>query len=335
MIEWLQMAPERRGEILGLVSRLTGLPGYAIEKDWWVTLVLNAIFSTCYGQHLVFKGGTSLSKVWGLIERFSEDIDLVLDRSVLGFDGELSKTQIGKLRKVSCAFISDTFKEALHRRLVDIGVPAEVFSLAAMISQDSDRDPQTLQLNYRSELTKSPYLRDTVLIEIGARSLREPSTTTAITSLISQALGEKSIAGKSFEVLAVMPERTFLEKIFLLHEEFSKPADKIRNDRMSRHLYDLEKIMDTGFGINALSDRELYQTIVDHRRKFSAMKGIDYDSHAPRSICFIPGEHVMGSWEKDYRSMQENMIYGQSLPFSRLILRLKELEQRIRILDRL
>ncbi|SDD82465.1 Nucleotidyl transferase AbiEii toxin, Type IV TA system [Dyadobacter soli] len=333
MVEWLQASPTKRKKILRTVSRATRLSGRAVEKDWWVTLALFAIFKTPYAQHLVFKGGTSLSKAWGLIERFSEDVDLVLDRSALGFEGELSKTQIAKLRKASCAFISGAFRSAVCNQLLEIGVEEDVFSLEAAFCEDSDRDPQILHLHYRSDLASAAYLRSEVLIEIGARSLSEPAMPTPITSIISQVLGEKSIAGKPFNVLSVIPERTFLEKMFLLHEEFRKPLEKIRHERMSRHLYDLEKIMDTAFGRNALSDIALYQTIVEHRRRFNAMKGTNYDSHSPRTLCFMPGENVMLNWERDYRSMQENMIYGKSLPFDNLISRLQELESRVRLID--
>lgn len=100
MIAWLQHTPERQQELLGLASSRSGLPAGAIEKDWWVTLALNAIFQTPWAAGLVFKGGTSLSKSWGLIDRFSEDIDLVLDRAILGYPEDLSKTKIKALRSV-------------------------------------------------------------------------------------------------------------------------------------------------------------------------------------------------------------------------------------------
>ena len=98
-MEWLKIADDRKRIIITQTANNLGLPPYAIEKDWWVTLVLRAIFEMPIGEHLVFKGGTSLSKAWHLIERFSEDIDLAIDRSFLGFEGELSKNQIDKLRK--------------------------------------------------------------------------------------------------------------------------------------------------------------------------------------------------------------------------------------------
>ena len=92
--EWLKISKDRRIEILNQASNTTGLPAIAIEKDWWVTLALKVAFSTKWAPNLVFKGGTSLSKSWQLIERFSEDIDLSLEREVLGFTGDLSKNKL-------------------------------------------------------------------------------------------------------------------------------------------------------------------------------------------------------------------------------------------------
>lgn len=110
MNEWLKLSEKRRLEILKQVNNQTGLPTDAIEKDWWVTITLKAIFLSKFAEHLVFKGGTSLSKAYNLIERFSEDIDLSIDRTILGFEGELSKTQIKKLRKASGNFIVGELK---------------------------------------------------------------------------------------------------------------------------------------------------------------------------------------------------------------------------------
>ena len=116
---WLTLSKERRIEILNQATELTGLPAVAIEKDWWVTLALNASFSLKYSNDIVFKGGTSLSKGWNLIERFSEDIDLAIDRKYFGFDGDISKTQIKNLRKQSCEFISTTFLDDLTKTLTE------------------------------------------------------------------------------------------------------------------------------------------------------------------------------------------------------------------------
>src|SRR5205814_7589456 len=100
--KWLNISKERRVEILNQISNNTGLPAVAIEKDWWVTLVLNASFALAYSNNIVFKGGTSLSKGWNLIDRFSEDLDLAVDRKFFGYEGDINKGQIRSLRKKSC-----------------------------------------------------------------------------------------------------------------------------------------------------------------------------------------------------------------------------------------
>ena len=329
MIAWLQHTPERQRELLGLASSRSGLPAGAIEKDWWVTLALNAIFQTPWAAGLVFKGGTSLSKSWRLIDRFSEDIDLVLDRAILGYPEDLSKTKIKALRRDSCAFISGEFREKLEQQLLDIGIPPKLFSLTVKETTEHDRDPQVLVLNYASVLDKDPCMREAVLIEIGARSLREPAEQREIGSLIAQTLKNNGVAGAPFSILTVTPPRTFLEKIFLLHEEFSKAEEKVKSERMSRHLYDIERIMRTEYAEQALADKELYQGIVAHREKFNALRGLDYSRHQPASIRFLPPEALLKDWEADYRAMRESMFYGESLPFGELISRLRFLQKRI------
>lgn len=329
MIAWLRHTPERQQELLGLASSRSGLPAGAIEKDWWVTLALNAIFQTPWAAALVFKGGTSLSKSWGLIDRFSEDIDLVLDRAVLGYPEDLSKNKIKALRRDSCAFISGEFRQKLQEQLLAMGTPSQLFSLTVKETTEHDRDPQVLVLNYTSVLDKDPYLREAVLIEIGARSLREPAEQREIGSLISQTLKNNAVAGAPFSILTVTPQRTFLEKIFLLHEEFSKAEEKVKSERMSRHLYDIERIMRTEYAQQALDDRELYLGIIAHREKFNAVRGLDYTGHQPATIRFLPPDTSLKDWEADYKAMRESMFYGESISFDELIARLLILQKHI------
>ena len=129
-------------------------------------------------------------------------------------------------------------------------------------------------------------------------------------------------------IRTVVPTRTFLEKLFLLAEEFQK--DMPRSVRMSRHLYDLEKLMDTEYCCQALSDRTLYDAVVVHRRTYYALKHVDYDCHHPSTINFMIPESAMDAWRSDYIEMRRHFIYGQSLEFDILIQRLKELQGRIR-----
>jgi predicted nucleotidyltransferase component of viral defense system len=288
---------------------------------------LNIIFSLPYANHIVFKGGTSLSKAWDLIERFSEDIDLVIDRKHLGFEGELSRTQVKKLRKASFSFIGTDFYTDINNELIKLGVTA--YELIVQEMKNTDTDPLIIELRYKSLTEEFDYLKPRVLIEVGARSLMEPVDEKAIISIVSSEFSQLPFAEKEIVIPVVSPKRTFLEKIFLLHEEFQKETKFIRVERMSRHLYDLEKLMDTPHGIEALKDSDLYNIIVEHRRNFNAIRGIDYANHTPKSINIVPSEETIKYWEKDYKTMQESMFYGSTISFGKLIERITELNTRI------
>lgn len=325
---WLTLSKERRIEILNQATELTGLPSVAIEKDWWVTLALNASFSLPYSKNIVFKGGTSLSKGWNLIERFSEDIDLAIDRKFFGFDGDISKTQIKNLRKQSCEFISTIFLDDLTKILTEWKAIDEC-KLIAQPVKDSDKDPQVIEIHYNSVIETSEYLPQRVLIEVSSRSLMEPIEERKINSILSENFPQQSFVTVPFAIPTVLPQRTFLEKVFLLHEEFSQDPEKIRIDRLSRHLYDLEKLMDTKHGIDTLKNTDLYNNIVAHREKFNPLRGLDYANHIPSKIKIIPPEGVVKDYERDYVEMTKFMIYGNPLKIDRLMKRILELQTRI------
>ena len=327
MNEWLKLSEKRRLEILNQVNNQTGLPTDAIEKDWWVTITLKAIFSSKFAQHLVFKGGTSLSKAYNLIERFSEDIDLSIDRTMLGFEGELSKTQIKKLRKASGNFIVGEFKEELISELEKLGVNKENYNLIFDDEIDDTSDPHRIELEYNSIVEPGEYIPQRVIIELGSRALLEPNEQKIIQSIIGQIYPEQAFTIQPFEVIVVVPTKTFLEKIMLLHEEFLKPTENIRHYRMSRHLYDIEKLMDHDYGKEAIKNKELFETLVQHRSKYTPIRGISYELHTPQTINFIPPAEVTELWKKDYQAMQEFMIYGDTMEFEELIDKLKNLNE--------
>lgn len=328
MKAFIKLSKKEKLNIFNQVSEKKGLPSYAVEKDWWVTLALNVIFSLSYSKHIVFKGGTSLSKAWNLIERFSEDIDLAIDRKYLGFEGQLSKTQVKKLRKASCSFIGSEFYKDINDALIKLGVTD--YELVVQETKDSDTDPLVIELRYKSLTETSDYLRPRVLIEVGARSLMEPVENKVIISMVSEVFRELPFAETEIIIPVVSPKRTFLEKIFLLHEEFQKETKFIRVERMSRHLYDLEKLMDTIYGTDALKDIELYDIILVHRMNFNTVRGIDYANHSPQLISILPPEETIKDWEKDYKTMQESMFYGTTLSFRKLMERIAELNARIK-----
>ena len=332
MSNWLQLTKEQRLDTIYEVSRQSSgiLPIQAIEKDWWVTLALKAVFQTPYAKYLLFKGGTSLSKSWNLIDRFSEDIDLAIDRDILGYTGNPTNSQIKKLKKKACEFISNELRDAIEAQLLQSGIPATAFKLTAAEVIDTDKDPQQLILAYDSLLDPVDYIKSEIQIEISGRSLKEPWSNRLVQSFIDTGYSGQPFTGEPFEVPTVEPRRTFLEKAFLLHEEFSKPTEKIRSGRMSRHLYDLDVLMDTEHGTGALADPELYYSIIEHRAIFNRLPGIDYNTHAPTSIYFIPPPSVIADWEADYKTMRETMFYGETKSFADLIIRLQVLLERFR-----
>lgn len=316
-------------------SKHPGVNQYAIEKDWWVTVVLKALFQTDCCDFLRFKGGTSLSKGFNIIQRFSEDIDLAISHSFFGVE-KTSKNQREKLRKIARTYIHKTLSTQLDACLKDMGVSGYNIETVYQMKDkngdwrpiDSDKDPTVMLLHYPSILEDSiNYIPPRIKIEISCLSMDEPTEMRRISSLIGDCfVGEDEET--ECRVRTVLPTRTFLEKIFLLAEEFQKV--KPRSVRMSRHLYDLEKLMDTEYGKEALLNRKLYDAIVEHRKTYYALKYVNYDLHAPSTINFlIPDSHV-DAWEADYADMRRYFIYGDSLSFDALLQRMAELQNRVR-----
>lgn len=312
-----------------------GINQIAIEKDWWVTIALKALFQTDCRDSLIFKGGTSLSKGFNIIERFSEDIDLAINHSFFDIE-RTSKSQREKLRKKARAYIHDTLSAQLDAHLKEMGVSGYNIENVCQVqdkngewrSIDSDKDPTVILLHYSSILEDTiNYIPPRVKIEISCLSMNEPTELRPIRSLIGESFdGEDTDADSS--VRTVIPTRTFLEKLFLLAEEFQK--EKPRSVRMSRHLYDLEKLMDTEYGKEALSNRKLYDAIVEHRKTYYALKYVNYDLHDPSTINFTIPEPVIGAWKNDYADMRRFFIYGESLEFDALMQKIKELQERVR-----
>jgi predicted nucleotidyltransferase component of viral defense system len=329
---FLQLPENEKIELINQMHEETKLPQVIIEKDLWVTAVLRALFALPYAENLSFKGGTSLSKCWNLIERFSEDVDIAINREFFGFIGNtFTINQINKLRKSACKFIRNNLQNDLARQMETNGIPA-VFSAKVNITPETTIDPEKVFVEYKSVFNASPYIKNTVVLEIGGRSMKEPLQKIEIQSFIDKYFSQATFAEKSFEINVVVPERTFLEKVCLLHEEFSKPSEQVRVERMSRHIYDLAQMIDTPIAENALANKDLFHSIVAHRRMFIAMKGFDYDTLAPKTIKIIPPESVISKWEDDYDKMQ-TMIYGKTLSFNDIIEKITQLNEKMKRLE--
>ena len=334
-MKYIDLSKEDRIDVLDRVStELNIKQREVIEKDWWVTAVLRALFNLPYAQHLSFKGGTSLSKCWHLINRFSEDIDIAIDREYLGFSGKLSRTQISdKLRRATCSFVRETMQYDLAEQLYKNGITKDKYQVNVDITSISTTDPETININYDSALTFSVesenglYILPKVKVEVSGRSMSEPVSEVPIESMIDYIYPKVPFAEPKFNVRTVLPERTFLEKIFLLHEEFAKDNALIKIERMSRHMYDIGQMLKTPIAESAIRNKQLYRQVVEHRRTFIGLRGFDYDSLYPNTLNFIPPTSIIEQWKADYENMLIHMIYGETVSFEELVNNLYELNK--------
>lgn len=332
-IDFYKIDKEEKAAIFNEIATQKGMKPFAVEKDWWVSRTLEIIFQMPIAKYLVFKGGTSLSKSWKLINRFSEDIDLAIDKEFFGFTGELGKNQRDKLRKKAGAYTTGTFFEELKQAFAKEGY--EELDFVLIEAKESDQDPRVLEIYYPPIIKPdTEYLLPRVQIEVSCRSLREPFSIQSFGALVDEIYTNKEFAKPFFEVPTVNAERTFLEKLFLLHEEFHRPSEKMRVDRLSRHLYDVYQLTKAGIDVKAFNDKELYETIVAHRYLFSRIGEVDYNLHHPNHLNPIPPKDVITEWENDYVKMKEDMIYEVNKPsFEDLINNLKDLRKKLQLID--
>ena len=329
MNNWLTLPKETQKELFNQISSNTGLPAFAVEKDAWVTLALRMLFNSSLKEHIVFKGGTSLSKCYNLINRLSEDIDIALDRKYLGFGEELTKGQIRKLRKSSHKFVLNELPSILIGSLNEYRIEHEQYKIDVENIKISDQDPETLLLKYNSVYDDEPYLQPAVKIELGSRSLIEPFEEKEINSLIDDNYKDSEFIENKFNVKAVIPEKTLIEKMILLHEEFLKPSDKIKAHRMSRHLYDIYKIKQTEYFSKAAADKELFTAICKHRANLTPLKSntpLDYNKLTFENLQFIPPSEIIDEYRRDYNSMRTTMFFGDSPTFETIIEELKSIK---------
>ena len=343
MSKWIDFSIDERRAMIQAVSQAKQIDEASAEKDWWVTAVLYAMFHTSISEYLLFKGGTSLSKGWNIINRFSEDIDLALSRDYflnvkkLSCASCTSNTQIHNLREKGQDFLLGEFKSELDNKLKALGLDVTVLGDNEVLDENGeprrvphDKDPSVLYVQYPSLYnSQTPYAVPTIKIEISVLSMSEPFEMRRISSLVEQVFDGEDVDSDFVQAIrTVSPARTFLEKAFLLCEEYQK--DRPRTHRMTRHFYDLEKLMQTPYAEMALKNAALYHEIVEHRRKFYHVGYVDYDKELPANIQIVPDGELMPAYETDYNEMKESFIYGKSLDFKELMQKMAELQEWVR-----
>lgn len=336
MNKFLELTAAQRRTVFEQAAIRIKLPVASIEKDFWVTEMLNILFSLPYADKMVFKGGTSLSKVWGVIRRFSEDIDIAIDRSIFGIEGDVTKKQLKKLRKASSVFVRDILANDLIAATNQAGLN-DFVTIKADPDGEGDAtypEPRQIHIIYKSVLPydSNPYLRDEVLLEVGARSLFEPTAKSKVESFVTTVFPHLTSNDKEIQVVAAVAEKTFLEKAFLLHELFT--TDGCRNaNRKSRHLYDLCKMLDAGIADRAIPNDELWETIRHHREVFTSIRDVDYTPDIRKRIVLTPPESVIEEWKNDYDTMVANMIYEDKVPtFSDILAGAAKIESKFKTL---
>jgi hypothetical protein len=339
MSKWIDAPDVDRQQSAYIIASEKNISEGAVEKDWWVTAILKILFSLSPAKYMLFKGGTSLSKGWNLIDRFSEDIDIAIYRDfyydIFGKECAKAETnnQVKVLRVTNRDYIVGGFTEELKTKLADGGL-GECAVEAVTTKEDGspidhDSDPVVIEIAYPVKVKSDTYVRPVVKVEISCLSMKEPYEVKRISSLVGEKFPQLDDE-TSTVIPTITPTRTFLEKAFLLNEEYQRRFP--RTNRMSRHLYDLERLMDTQFAVAALADMSLYNEIIDHRRRFYHVGGVKYELNQPATIAFCPTGELRDKMRIDYNAMKSSMIYGDKLPFEELIARLEILQGRFRAL---
>jgi hypothetical protein len=327
MDAFLQIPKARRLLAFQQVDDVMGLQAVSVEKDFWVCWTLRELFSLPgIGSHLTFKGGTSLSKAWKLIERFSEDIDIIVDKEALGFGGEAApdRAPSNKQRKARLEALIATCREWVQGKLqpaLRARLEETIGKKGWLLEVDPDMPGgQCLLFHYPSAFASGTagYVRPVVKIELGARSDDWPHEERTILPYVTEHFPALDPA-PAFPVRVLAAERTFWEKACLLHEETFRPAEKPRKLRMARHYYDLWCLIRAGIGEAALAQPALFQRVAEHRELFFRFSWVDYSTHKPGTFRLTPPPTHLSSWKADYTDMLGPMFFGNTPSFEEMI----------------
>lgn len=318
-----RMAPKERNELFSETAAVLGITPAVVEKDFWVSWVLKKLFEDPgLAPLFMFKGGTSLSKVYGLIERFSEDIDLVLDWRQITEEDPLaprSNTKQDKFNKAAVektiGYVATTLLPALQNLLGEI----------ATCSLDEEKT-SNIQIVYPAAFPDN-YLRPQVLLEIGALSAWAPSESRRISTFAAQQF-PTIFEQPECKVCVISARRTFWDKATILHNETCRPEGKPQNKGYSRHYYDLARLAASPVKQEALDDQELLANVVAYKQQFFCHGWSRYDLACAGSFRLVPDGHVLDAVALDYSAM-ENMFFGAVPALDEVLQCLLDLEREI------
>lgn len=326
-----QRSPEELDELFRITAAEMGLQPAVVEKDFWVCYMLDHLFHRSeFKDSIIFKGGTSLSKAYGLIERMSEDIDLILDWRLIGYGidepwEERSNTKQDKFKldtiERTNEFLTETFAPTIKASLSE-----EMDSEVSIYTATED---ETVIFAYPRLFSSSATL-DVIRLEIGPLATWSPSKTANITPYLAEQNGS-IFTNASTKISTAVPERTFWEKITILHQEANRPEEKPMPQRYSRHYYDVYRLGQSHVIDAALSDIDLLTKVVNFKEKFYRTPWSKLTDAKPGTLRITPQEARLTSLKTDYESMQP-MIFGTAPSFDDIIGYLGELEEKINAL---
>lgn len=332
-----------RAALFGETGAARGVANTIIEKDFWVCWTLKRLFHLPEGAaaSLVFKGGTSLSKAFGIIRRFSEDIDLSFDRADLGYTGDRDPEQKGLSRKKAGQLIDDLVADVekhIREKLLPALRAAIVQQLGEpkngewSLSIDAD-DPQTLNFHYppalpAGEYQGMAYITPRVKLELGARGDPWPAEERHIRPYAAEDFPD-FFEDPDATVTVLSAGRTFWEKATALHAEAHRPADSPTPQYFSRHYYDLAMLLDSEEGIAAAIDLELLATVAKHKATFFRSSWASYDTARPGTLQLMPNKERLKDLRFDYRAMAPMMFDDTPPSFDAILSAIEKFQETI------
>ena len=325
---FLSLGPRDRRDILRTVAARSGRPAAILEKDIWICWVLRILFSMPDRHPMAFKGGTSLSKVYGVIDRFSEDVDITLDYRAFGdaFDPFAPGVSKSRIRRFGDRLKS--LVEAYTREVVGPALRAAARDLEKHEQHEVriGDDGETVRFAYPSAVEDAAaYLRSEVLLEFGGRNVIDPNERHPIVPDIAAFTPDIDYPAATVTVLS--PSRTFWEKATLIHVECNRGRLLRGPARLSRHWYDLACLGRHRIGRSALCDRALLQDVVRHKKVFFDAGYAHYDRCLTGGLRLIPDAEQLAGLRSDYEAMRIAGLTGTHAPgFDALIEELRALE---------
>jgi len=317
----------QRNEIFSLTAERRGMGSVAlVEKDFWVCWTLKRLFEHPeLSRLLLFKGGTSLSKVFGLINRFSEDVDLILDWRIVTDENPMadrSKTKQEKLNKEVNEAARAYIAGDLFRMLDDV-----LGDYCSLEVNAGEKDLGHIVRVRYPEASAAGNLLPYIQLEIGPLGSWLPHSEHTVRAYVAEEFPDQ-FDDPGCPVRAIDAHRTFWEKATILHHEANRPASSPVPERYSRHYYDLFLMAQSEVKRHALADLHLLNDVVEFKKRFYPRGWAEYDKAKPGTLKLIPPERILEEMRKDYTAMQE-MIFGDRPAFDEIISGLKTLEQEI------